>query len=210
MEKLIKRGAEADILLGWWGPLRAVYKVRRAKPYMVTELDLKLRKARTIREASVMPHARKAGANTPYIFYVGIRTFTIVMQYIEGLTMKEMLDDKPVLAAELGRTLSKLHSAGIIHGDPNTANFILSDANRLWYTVDYGLSFFSSELEDIAVDIHIIKEMLAAQHKRVFQEAFNHFLTGYSETAGHHGLTQILKKLNEIERRGRYGRQLVD
>jgi len=210
LEELIKRGAEADILLGRWGPLKAVYKIRRAKPYMVAELDFKLRKARTIREAGMISRAREAGVMTPFIFYVGIRTLTIIMQYIEGPTMKELLDDKPDLAAELGRALSKLHSAGIIHGDPNTANFIFSDVNRLWYTVDFGLSFFSSELEDAAVDIHIVKEMLAAQHKRSFEEAFGHFLNGYSNATSQVGMTKILKKLQEIERRGRYSRQPID
>ncbi len=205
MERLISKGAESDIYLGPWGELLAVYKVRVRKPYMVEELDSYLRKTRTVREAKMLRAARSL-VPTPHVFYVGLKTYTIVMEYVEGDTMKSLIDEKPDLGYFAGSYIAKLHNGGIAHGDPNTSNFILSRKENKWYLIDFGLSYNTSRIEDYAVDIHLFREILNVQHADVYEEAFNSFLNGYfSQSAISRDV--MIKKVEEIERRGRYARR---
>jgi TP53 regulating kinase-like protein len=72
--------------------------------------------------------------------------------------------------------------------------------------IDFGLSFYSSRLEDKAVDIRLIKEVMSSAHADVFDELFNNFVQGYSSVVGNEYASRILKKVREIEKRGRYAR----
>ncbi len=205
MERLISRGAEADIYLGKWGPLDTIYKVRVKKPYMVEDLNNYLRKSRTIREAKMLRAARNY-ILTPYVLYVGLKSYTIVMQYIDGKTMKDLINSKPELSYVAGEYLAKLHNNGIAHGDPNTSNLLLESKNSKWFMIDFGLSYYTERIEDYAVDFHLFKEILNVQHSDVYEQALKSFSDGYFSISKIEK-DRLINQVEEIERRGRYSRK---
>ena len=209
MERLIRKGAEADIYLGKWFGKDAILKIRKPKPYMQPELDSEIRKRRTLHEVSFLVDARKAGITTPLVYFIDPNKAEIVMQYIKGIRLKEIISDKKAdnidaLCSEVGRCIARLHKKDIIHGDLTTSNFLVFK-NRLVF-IDFGLAFFSQRLEDMAVDLHLIKGVLKSAHSKVADEAFNKILEGYEEISGIRMIKVLVNKMGEIERRGRYAR----
>ncbi|MFT4868365.1 MAG: TP53 regulating kinase-like protein [Candidatus Nanohaloarchaea archaeon] len=99
---------------------------------------------------------------------------------------------------ELGENVALLHSIDIIHGDLTTSNAI---ADEEIYLIDFGLSFRSQRIEDRAVDIHLLKQVLESSHPEVSKEAWQNFLKGYSE---YEDSEKVLEQLEEVEQRGRY------
>ncbi len=209
---LIKRGAEADIYLVEWYGKKAISKVRRPKQYMHHMLDREIRRKRTLHEAEMLNMAKRAMVTTPLIYFVDPLNAEIIMQYIEGYTVKDLMTndniEDPLLRQaliDMGIYTARLHVRNIIHGDLTTSNFILHNSNRL-VLVDFGLAFYSSRIEDKAVDIRLIKEVMSSAHANLFDEAFRLFISGYASVAGENNTKVLLKKVREIEQRGRYAR----
>jgi TP53 regulating kinase-like protein len=69
--------------------------------------------------------------------------------------------------------------------------------------IDFGLAFKSKRIEDKAVDIRLIKEILSSAHASIFEDALRLFIEGYSKFVK---TKPILEKVKEIEKRGRYAR----
>jgi TP53 regulating kinase-like protein len=199
--RLIKRGAEADIYLTEWAGRKAISKVRVPKPYRHAELDLAIRKQRTIHEANFISAAKKAGVRSPFIYFVDPKNAEIIMEFIEGRNVRDAAT--PELCREIGRVAALLHSVHIIHGDLTTSNFI-TGGNQL-ALLDFGLAYYSERNEDAATDIRLIKEALTSAHIDV-KGAFERFVEGYAETAGKTKSAKILENVREIEHRGRYAR----
>jgi TP53 regulating kinase-like protein len=206
VERLIKKGAEADIWLKDWMGIAAIHKVRKRKEYMVKELDERLRKQRTLREAELISEAKKAGVPSPVVYFVSLASSTIVMEYISGMSLKDLLlarRSAKLWCIKLGRTIARLHKRGIIHGDPTTSNFIARGEDLV--TIDFGLSFHSNELEDRAVDIHLTREVLMADDPENFYHNFRWIVSGYEEIYPDGG-ELLWRRVESIERRGRYAR----
>jgi TP53 regulating kinase-like protein len=206
LAKLIKKGAEADILLGDWHSILSIFKVRKRRSYMLPELDEALRHQRTIREAELIKEAKELNVPTPRLYFVNLKDSTIIMEYVKGNSLKSMLDKKteaPFWFKQVGIKLGNLHEGGIIHGDPTPGNFIIS--NRKLITLDFGLSFRSLKIEDRAVDLHLMKEVLAGCCPAEFLNYYNNFLAGYTMSMGDHA-NEVIRHVQTIERRGRYAR----
>jgi TP53 regulating kinase-like protein len=77
----------------------------------------------------------------------------------------------------MGKYVSILHNKNIIHGDLTTSNFIKRKDDL--YLIDFGLSFYSERIEDMATDIRIMKEILSSAHIQIFDETYERFLEGY-------------------------------
>ncbi len=103
----------------------------------------------------------------------------------------------------MGRYLARLHNGGIAHGDPTTSNFILVGGTLA--VIDFGLAHKTESVEDLAVDLHLVKEVFHSAHVAVGQEAIDSFRKGYSTEMGARA-EQIWERVNDIERRGRYAR----
>ena len=201
---LIKRGAEADIyLINWYGR-KAVKKVRKPKSYRNKLLDEELRRKRTLHEAEMLSSGKRAGVTTPLIYFVDPKNSTIIMQYIKGDLVRDTLAKDLRLSKYMGIYTAKLHSKNIVHGDLTTSNFIIY--NRRLVLIDFGLSFFSDRIEDKAVDIRLIKEIMSSAHVTIFNKAVDLFVNGYESVLGSTFTSRILKKVSEIEKRGRYAR----
>ncbi|PMB75058.1 MAG: Kae1-associated kinase Bud32, partial [Candidatus Bathyarchaeota archaeon] len=70
--------------------------------------------------------------------------------------------------------------------------------------VDFGLGEKTKELEARGVDLHLMKRALQSTHFRFTEECFNAIIRGYTKIVGSETAKNILEKIREIERRGRY------
>lgn len=198
-QKLIKKGAEADIyLISWYGK-EAISKLRNAKLYRNKYLDDNIRKKRTVHEAIMLSNVKRFGINTPFLYFMDPVRAEIIMEYIRGDNVKDILSTN--LAFEIGRYVSLLHNNNIIHGDLTTSNFIKKD--NFLFLIDFGLSFFSERIEDKAVDLRVFKEVLNSAHIDICKEAYDSFIIGYSSNTKK-DVIKILNIVGEIEKRGRY------
>lgn len=205
VKKIIRKGAEADIfLIDWYGE-KAVSKIRKAKLYRNTLLDSEIRKKRTIHEANMLSAAKLARVTTPFIFYVDPKRAEIIMEWIEGENVKDIINSE--LAVEIGRYAARLHARNIIHGDLTTSNFIFNQTRKKITLIDFGLSYYSERFEDKAVDVRLIKEIFMSAYADRYEALYSNFLLGYKEVSGNAQLmTKILNTVQEIEKRGRYSR----
>lgn len=197
---LAKKGAEADIYLIEWGGKKAISKVRSVKPYRHQELDAAIRKYRTVHEAGFMSAAKSAGVMAPFVYFVDPINAEIIMEFVKGDNVRDVLT--PDLCYEMGRYAAMLHAGNIIHGDLTTSNFII---DKKLVLLDFGLSYYSERIEDMATDIRLIKEVFTSAHIAV-KKAFQRFMEGYASVAGKKRTDKILENVKEIEQRGRYAR----
>jgi TP53 regulating kinase-like protein len=205
---LIKKGAEADLYLTDWHHRSVVMKKRLRKKYRPLMLDEQIRKYRTVHEPQLMHEAKKAGVPTPIIFLVDLKNTTIVMEFVEGKQVKQLLSDmtkseRRDLCLEIGKLVGKLHAHGIIHGDLTTSNMIRSSEGKIFF-VDFGLGERTKELEPRGVDLHLLKRALQSIHFNFTDECFDAVIAGYTEILDREEAIDILNKISEIERRGRY------
>jgi len=205
---ILKKGAEATVYLAHWYGKEVVIKSRKVKKYRHPNLDDKLRKYRTIHEPQLMNEAKKVGVSTPIIFQIDIKKMSIIMEFISGKQIKHILSNLPLskrrtLCLEIGKLIGKIHSYGIIHGDLTTSNIILDVNDRLFF-IDFGLAEKQVELEARGVDLHLMKRGLQSTHNNYAQDSFRKIMEGYSIIMGESHAKVILKKIQEIERRGRY------
>lgn len=178
------RGAEAVLknvkILG----RKILIKERVVKSYRIKEIDEKLRKERTKIEARLLHKAKFAGIACPTVLFVD--KFKLGITKINGKRAR-MNKMQCILAGEM---LAALHNANIIHGDFTPANLIWD--KKLW-VIDFGLGFFSPDIEDKAIDILTMLKSIKLQ---------NEFLSGYKKISKNY--EKIVQRLEEIKKRARY------
>lgn len=206
--QLIKKGAEACLYLAEWHGRKVVLKKRLPKMYRVPLLDKRIRAYRTVHESQLMHEAKKAGVPTPTIFLVDVKNALIVMEYIEGRQLKQLLnevseEERRTLCFKVGELTGKLHRHGIVHGDLTTSNMIYRRDGKIFF-VDFGLSEKTKELEAMGVDLHLMKRALQSTHYRFAEECFKSVIEGYSSVLNTETVKDVFEKVREIERRGRY------
>jgi len=205
---LIRKGAEASIFLEEWRGRRVVVKTRLPKSYRVDSLDASIRLARTSREAHLLHDSKRAGVPTPTVYQVDTGTCTIIMEYVNGPRLKEALAemDQPGLrrtCKHVGSLIGRLHSGGIVHGDLTTSNMILRDGAKLFF-IDFGLSDYSRELEARGVDLLLMSRAFKSTHYALYSRAFAAVIDGYRDIVGRGDTELTLRKMHEVETRGRY------
>jgi Kae1-associated kinase Bud32 len=194
--KLIAQGAESKIYLDKGNILKERFK----KSYRISQLDDKLRKARTKREAKVLEKLSKLNFPVPELISSNGED-KIKISYIQGKLLKDILNRKNYspLSKEIGIKIALMHNEHIIHGDLTTSNMIISDG---LFIIDFGLSFFSHKIEDKAVDLHLLKEALESKHSQIWERCFREVLSGYEVNAKNS--KEIIERLKIVEKRGRY------
>jgi TP53 regulating kinase-like protein len=204
--KTIARGAEAVLIKDRRQGEAVLIKDRVRKGYRVPELDKKIRSQRTRTEERLLGRARRAGVRAPRVWSAS--GHGIVMEFVEGPTVKEVLNglpgkDRLAVYREIGRAAASLHRAGIMHGDLTTSNMVLRDGRPgELFVIDFGLARTSQRVEDHAVDLFLLYEALKAAHFRFLDEAWKSIIKAYKHNytiAGH-----VLERLWKIERRRRY------
>ena len=192
-DDLIAKGAESNIVKGNYLGENAVLKDRVVKNYRISEIDNKIRKARTKEEAKLLSDAKRAGVKTPVLYDIDLENKIITMEEINGSMLKDVIDDD--LAFRLGEEISKLHSFDIIHGDITTSNILLRGDDLIF--IDFGLGRYSNMKEDKAVDLLVLKKSLQSIDYNLALRYFDLVLKGYGDES-------ILKAIEDIESRGRY------
>jgi TP53 regulating kinase-like protein len=155
-----------------------------------------------------MHEAKAAGVPTPLIYMVNVPESSIIMEYIEGRQVKQVLNsafkaERLDLCVKIGESIARLHSHGLIHGDLTTSNLILTPEGKLFF-VDFGLGEKNFELEAQGVDLHLLKRALQSTHFQHWEECFQNVLCGYTSILGEEAVEKVYEKIREIERRGRY------
>jgi len=196
MKHLIAQGAEAKLFL----EEDKIIKDRIKKDYRIEEIDEKLRGFRTRREAKILDKLSAIGFPGPKLIDCDDKE-KIVMEKINGEMIRDILEKKDYveLSKEIGRKIAVLHNNHIIHGDLTTSNMLLKDEI---YFIDFGLSFFSHKIEDMAVDLHLLKQALGSKHYTIWDKCFDAALKAY-EKESKEG-KEVLKRLEQVEKRGRY------
>lgn len=197
--EIISRGAEAVISL----ENGKITKERVRKSYRIAELDEMIRKQRTSMEASLLDKARRAGINVPLV--LGQDGSTLRLEHIGGEKLKDVLNSRgrkeiENLSGKIGDAIGRLHSAGIIHGDLTTSNFILKGDNL--HFLDFGLGKNSSSVEDQATDLYLLHEALNSTHSKILDVCWKNIIEGYMKAFGNSAA--VLKRLDQISKRRRY------
>lgn len=199
----MKRGAEAEIYRAEWHGRPVVIKRRVRKGYRIRELDEEIRKQRTKKEALLMMAARQAGVHVPIIYDVNLGACEIVMQFVAGERVKDVMDERSEewqkgVCREIGRGIALLHESGIVHGDITTSNMIVW--HKHVHFIDFGLGTKGGDNEDMGVDLHLLMEAFKAAHRNP------HLFTWVMEAYETHfeGAKEVREKVDEIARRGRY------
>lgn len=192
--KLIKQGAEAKL----WKDNDILIKERIKKNYRIDEIDKRLRKSRTRKEARLLQKANMI--NVPNVISVNEDEMKINMEFLHGKLVKDVFDDlqKKVrndLCMDMGKQISELHKNNLIHGDLTTSNMII-DRDKLFF-FDFGLGFESRRIEDKAVDLHLLRKAFESKHHKYAEEAFSFVLKGYDDK-------EVIDRINKVSGRGRY------
>lgn len=207
MSKCIAKGAEASLFLEDWYGHQVIRKHRLPKAYRFPELDLSIRNERTFREARLLSAARSAGVPTPIVFCVDPSTATIIMEYIPGQRLKELIPavskkQRRKLLQQVGMAVGKLHQHKLAHGDLTTSNLLLHTKKRIYF-IDFGLASVTRNIEDYGTDLHLLRRALRSTHFPVWKDCFQAFTKGYEKTCGSKA-SAVFQKIRAIESRGRY------
>jgi len=199
--KMIAQGAEAKL----YRDNATIIKERLAKAYRHPELDESLRKFRTRREAKILQKLEDLQFPAPHLREFSDKRMSIVMDFIPGNTLKEVLlqqtEEHEHLAKEVGQRIGQLHQADIIHSDLTTSNMIKHQESGEVNFIDFGLSFFSEKTEDKAVDLFLLDRALETTHLNLYPKIFEQVLEGYQENYPY--AEKILSRLQLVEKRGR-------
>lgn len=203
--EIIYRGAESIIYLDEYEGKKVLVKERIKKDYRIEEIDQKLRKERTRREVNLLRRAREVGVSTPQILYVDEKNHKIIMEFIDGIRIKEFLnsgkeDEIKKVCFEIGKLIGKLHSNKIVHGDLTTSNMILKDGKI--YFIDFSLGNFSNRIEDYGVDLNLLYEAIRSTHFKILKICWDSIANGYKTELK--DAEKVFKKMEEIEKRARY------
>ena len=209
--KLIRKGAEANIYEGNWFGKKVIFKYRIKKNYREDKLDSVIRINRTLNEGRALIKVKEEGINVPQVYEVDTENSIIIIKYIEGQKLKELMpklenSEKVKFFYDIGQQVARLHINGHIHGDITTSNIIVTNENQL-FLIDFGLHEYSDSIEDKSVDLHLFKRVLISTHGSDFVMCFNAFLEGYRseyKLLEKNESKSIIKNITAIERRGRY------
>lgn len=203
-ENLIDKGAEANIYQKEWLGYDVLKKERIKKNYRVEGLDYYLRKKRMKNEVKLLNLAKRCSVITPLLYDVDIKEKSILMENITGVVLNNVFDNSglseiKIICKKIGENVAKLHNCGIIHGDLTTSNMILDGEDIVF--IDFGLGKISDLVEDKGVDLLVFKKALEGIHYNIADECFQNIIVGYSIANEY---DDIIIKLKDIERRGRY------
>jgi len=177
-----------------------VIKDRVKKSYRHKDIDERLRKFRTKRESKILQKLSEINFPAPKLIESNDKEMKIEMEFIGGPKLKDKLenDDYKKLCKEIGKLVGTIHNHNIIHGDLTTSNMILDHDGIVF--IDFGLSFFSHKVEDMAVDIHLFKQALESKHYKIAEDGWKEFLKGYKNCEKY---KEVLERFNVVELRGR-------
>ena len=201
---LLRRGAEAEIHLTTWLNRKVISKNRVHKNYRLPILDNSLRITRTKKEAKLISTARRLGISTPIIFDIDLEEHKIIMEYIDGPRIKDIIpelddDTRHKMFYKIGQAIGILHRNNIVHGDLTTSNILRRD-DKLYF-IDFSLGDVCEDIESKGVDLHLLMEAFESTHPEVMDD-FKFIQEGYQKE--YKDAPEVAGKIQEIIKRGRY------
>ncbi|HZY70116.1 MAG TPA: KEOPS complex kinase/ATPase Bud32 [Thermoplasmata archaeon] len=206
----VARGAEATLRkVDWWG-FPAILKDRDSKAYRPKALDERLRRERTRTEVRLLVEARRLGVRTPIVYDVDLDKHRIILEELDGSTLRDLLEKHAADAAPLlpalrtfGAALGKLHAGGVAHGDLTSSNVVFpAGLDGPCALLDFSMGTKSPGVEELGIDLHLVEEDLQALHPKG-RNLFRAFLEGYA-AKNPSGEAAVRKRAREIRGRMRY------
>lgn len=207
-ELFYKKGAEAKLTEEIFEGKRVLLKNRVKKNYRHPSLDQTIRKIRTKGEAKLLREA-SLFVNTPKVIEVDESEGKIKMEFIKGKRLKEVIEKNNSLCIEAGEGIRKLHDAGIIHGDLTTSNIIFLKSSKdpeiksrikkhgPLFFIDFGLGYFSKNIEAKATDLIVFKKTFNATHSKL-KNGWDLVMKGYNPSP------ELIERIQAVEKRARY------
>ena len=221
---LVQQGAESRLFLSTYLSSACIVKQRFVKRYRHPSLDSSISRQRLWSECRSAVRVRRSGVDAPVVYYVDEAERLIVMERVDGVTVKQWMRDEESKQATadnetaavmrgIGRTIAAVHSCGVIHGDLTTSNLMLrhqarrdpADNTPHLTVIDFGLAHNSTLIEDRAVDLYVLERAFLSTHpnsQSKFDVVLNGYLTGLKDGS------KVLQKLHLVRQRGRK-RQMV-
>ncbi len=193
-------GAEAIIRREDFYGRRVIRKIRPEKGYRIREIDERIRKMRTRREARVMHELKRHGVRTPVIY--DIDDYEILMEEIKGDTLPDTIngmgpEEVRGVLERIAEMAARIHLSGFSHGDFTTGNMILTPDGIV--LIDWSMAEQDASVEDKAVDLEMFEETFTAAH-HVHRNLLKFFFSRYGEL----GEEDVLRQVEEIKGRRRY------
>ncbi|MFB6270891.1 MAG: KEOPS complex kinase/ATPase Bud32, partial [Halobacterium sp.] len=192
---------ETDVLQGAEATVRFendhVVKARLPKSYRHGALDDRLRRDRTVLEARLTSEARRHGVPTPLVWDVDVPEATLTLQHVGDVDLRDALTESRV--RDVGRHLATIHGAGFVHGDPTTRNVRVADSDDRTFLIDFGLGYYTDDVEDYAMDCHVFEQSLAGT-----TDDADALAAAFEDAYRAAGDESVIDQLRAIEGRGRY------
>lgn len=144
LEKKIGSGGMADVYMATDLLLDRVVAVKILHSSFAEDNDFIVRFRHEAQSAGKLTHPNIVG-----IYDVGDDqgVYYIVMEYVEGVTLKQYIQDHPILsvdmsvriAVEIGSALEVAHENGIVHCDIKPHNILLTETGKVKVT-DFGIA----------------------------------------------------------------------
>jgi N6-L-threonylcarbamoyladenine synthase/protein kinase Bud32 len=134
------------------------------------------------------------GVATPVIRDIDTEETTLTVQRVGERDLREAITEQHVRT--VARQLATLHEAGFVHGDPTTRNVRINERVTL---IDFGLGYYTDDLEDHAMDLHVLFQSLAGT-----EDNADRLRMAAVDAYGDVGNDAVLDTLSAIETRGRY------
>jgi serine/threonine protein kinase len=143
IEAELGSGGTGDVYLAHDSRLGRKVAVKLLDPSMLGNSQSRLRFLREARLASILDHPNictiyEVGESTGHLF--------IAMQYVEGQTLKRVINERPLtmdsllsICLQVADALAAAHSRGIIHRDIKTGNIIITPQGQA-KVLDFGLA----------------------------------------------------------------------
>lgn len=227
----------------------SICKERFAKKYRHPVLDARLTKQRCRMEARLLGKCKEKGINVPAVLQVDSNfsdaTSLIYLEFIDGPTVRDYLEEVLLpqlevegkndtivcqdalcqIAEEIGKTISNLHEAGMVHGDLTTSNIMLQNVANISIHgpnivfIDFGLAKNTTAIEERAVDLYVLERALQSTHPTLPPSFYESLLSAYvglihqndasndgtqkTKPLSKHFQPDILLRLEKVRQRGR-------
>jgi len=150
--ELIGRGGMADVHVGIDNRLGRRVAIKLLKPALATNPAFRSRFRREAQEAAKMAHATivrifDAGEETVVDeFGAEVQLPFIIMEFVDGRLLKDMIAEGPIEATEATRIISQVltaleysHRAGVVHRDVKPGNIMIATTGQV-KVMDFGIA----------------------------------------------------------------------